>query len=1097
MNPPSVAPAAPLLTGREWKPAYETEDGDLVELFYNPALACAKFYNRMTGYFSATALALAARGVAGMIANDGHMRLVVGCTLNPPEVEAIRKGHDLRALVEAKLATVPLDPPDEAALQGLELLAWMIANGSLEVKVAIPIDRDGNPTPTEGTYHAKVGIIKDAEENRLAFSGSINETAAGWRKNSETFHVYCSWSETRHVKYDEESFDRLWNGRTHTVCVMDVPEAVKLRLLEFLPKSDIRISTAPQPGEVEPDSTYRLTPDETRTVVWTYIREAARLANGIRVGECTSAVNPWPHQSRTFWRFMSHWPCRLLIADEVGLGKTISAGLILRQAWLSGQARRVLLLVPKGVMIQWQNELYERFNLNVPLYDGGKLIWRKTHAGLQPPDRAASKEDWLEEPFVIASSQLMRRRDRALVLTGAKDWDLILLDEAHHARRRSAGMLRDERPNTLLKLMRELRNKTKALLLLTATPMQVDPIEVWDLLWLLGLPESWDEASFRRYFSLTGGNPGDADFQFLAGMFGRTEAEFGAMTEADVNRLLPDVTGLRRRRILRALRDVSGIPLRRLDAQDRQAALRLLTAYTPVRSLMARQTRELLRRYGQKIARRETVDRPVPMLPAEEELYKAVEEYISKTYNNAAPEKRNAIGFVMTIYRRRLASSFYALRQTLNDRLARMGRPAEAPEAAGVEEDLSQDEAGEEVMDGAQACALVADAAGLEESGAIKELLKKIALLSGKDSKARKLKEELTAAFGQGYDSAIVFTQYTDTVDYLKEYLAEELPGLTIATYTGDGGAQRDASGTWVRCSKETVKRRLREGRIRLLVANDAAGEGLNLQYCGVVVNYDLPWNPMKVEQRIGRIDRIGQKHDVIRVVNLAYKETVEADVYFRLGERINLFQGIVGKLQPILSRLPSKFEELALERSENRDAARQQFLADVENMVAESERAAFDIDVVAEEDLTLPALPPPAMTLEEIDRALNRAEVRPPALEWRPLDPGTYALKLPGMPAEVRATTSGEVFEYSDNHELLSPGGAVFDRLSEEHPTSAAPAGGKGVCWLAHTAQGKRVILQTQDGPQEVDSLNQLIDALQRVGSPSVSPGDGAQLVV
>src|ERR1019366_105707 len=216
-------------------------------------------------------------------------------------------------------------------------------------------------------------------------------------------------------------------------------------------------------------------------------------------------------------------------------------------------------------------------------------------------------------------------------------------------------------------------------------------------------------------------------------MFGRTEAAFGEMSEADVNRLLPDVTGLRRRRILRALRDVSGIPPRRLDAQDRQASLRLLTAYTPVRNLMARQTRELLRRYGQKIARRETVDRPVPMLPAEEELHKEVEEYISKTYNNAAPEKRNAIGFVMSIYRRRMASSFYVLHQTLNDRLVRMGRPTEVSEPAGVEEDVSQDEAGEEVMDSTQASALVAEAAGLEESGAIKELLKKIALLSGKD----------------------------------------------------------------------------------------------------------------------------------------------------------------------------------------------------------------------------------------------------------------------------------------------------------------------------------------------------------------------------
>ena len=141
----------PALTEHEWKPAYETEDGDLVELFYNPALASATHYDRMTGYFSANALALAARGIDGMIANEGHMRLIVGCTLNLPEVEAIRKGHDLRALVDAKLATVPLDPPDEAVRQGLELLAWMIANGSLEVKVAIPIDRDGNGTrPVSG-----------------------------------------------------------------------------------------------------------------------------------------------------------------------------------------------------------------------------------------------------------------------------------------------------------------------------------------------------------------------------------------------------------------------------------------------------------------------------------------------------------------------------------------------------------------------------------------------------------------------------------------------------------------------------------------------------------------------------------------------------------------------------------------------------------------------------------------------------------------------------------------------------------------------------------------------------------------------------------
>ena len=104
-----------------------------------------------------------------------------------------------------------------------------------------------------------------------------------------------------------------------------------------------------------------------------------------------------------------------------------------------------------------------------------------------------------------------------------------------------------------------------------------------------------------------------------------------------------------------------------------------------------------------------------------------------------------------------------------------------------------------------------------------------------------------------------------------------------------------------------------------VLVCTDAAGEGLNLQTCGALINFDLPWNPMKVEQRIGRIDRIGQKHPKVRIVNMAYADTVEADVYFSLSERIGLFKGVVGKLQPILSKLPQEFEAAILRRNADR----------------------------------------------------------------------------------------------------------------------------------------------------------------------------------
>jgi len=158
------------LSEREWRTSYRHEDGDLIELFYNPALTCAVQHDRMTGYFSADALALAARGIAtrgiaALITNDGRMRLIVGCTLQQPEQDAMGEGYDWRARLETQLLAADLTPPDEKAGRGLEMLAWMVAQGHLDVKVAVPVDPDGRPAHVPGLYHEKVGILTDAEGN--------------------------------------------------------------------------------------------------------------------------------------------------------------------------------------------------------------------------------------------------------------------------------------------------------------------------------------------------------------------------------------------------------------------------------------------------------------------------------------------------------------------------------------------------------------------------------------------------------------------------------------------------------------------------------------------------------------------------------------------------------------------------------------------------------------------------------------------------------------------------------------------------------------------------------------------------------------------
>jgi superfamily II DNA or RNA helicase len=1072
------------LTDREWRTSFRHEDGDLIELFYNPALACAVRYDRMTGYFSADALALAARGIAALIANDGRMRLIVGCTLQQPEQEAIGEGYDWRARLEAHLLAADLTPPNEEAGRGLELLAWMVAQGYLDVKVAVPVDLDGRPAHAPGLYHEKVGILTDAEGNRLSFSGSINETAGGWVNNRESFHVHCGWfggRETAHLEDEVDAFARLWEGRARSVKVFDFPEAARKRLLEFLP-SDDRSPTPPARRAVQEPETRKLLASEFRRMVWRFIREAPRLARGLRVGEITSAVTPWQHQVGTYTKFLREWPSRVLIADEVGLGKTISAGLIVRQATLSGLAKRVLILTPKSVQIQWQNELYEKFNLNVPIYDGAALVWKAVHGRRDVTEKPVARDEWQAEPVVLVSSFLMRRADRQRELLDAPDWDLIILDEAHHARRRGAGSTQENRPNKLLGLMRELQAKCRSLLLLTATPMQVDPVELWDLMDLLGLPDEWrrEDGVFLRYFQRASGNPSAEDLEYLASLFRSTEAAFGEMADTGAAQTLPDVSALKRRKVLRALRDVSAIPRRNMDADTRRAAARLLRAASPLRHRMVRNTRELLRKYHLPIPKRDPREVVVEMTPAESALYTAVEDFIGDVYRAAPPEKRSAVGFVLTVYRRRLASSFEALKRTLNGRLMRTG---------GItEEDASQDETADEAMSAEEVASLAAEAPeAIDERERINDLLRRIAQL-GTDSKARRLKVELEACLADGFDSMIVFTQYTDTMEYLRDYLADQMPGMPVACYSGAGGAWRDASGQWVPCSKEEIKRRLRDRQVRLLVGTDAAGEGLNLQFAGVVVNYDLPWNPMKIEQRIGRIDRLGQQLPVIRVLSFAYKDTVEQDVFFTVGSRINLFQGIVGRLQPILSRLPRRFEELALLDRDARETARQRFLADLEQQVRDADESGFDIDATVEGSLELPPLPEPALTLGDLDRAIQIARARPPEVDFRPLDAGSYEIGLPGG-APIRVTTNPDVFEFSsDNCQLFSPGGGAFGAFCVEGVGEGT--GGRGIGWMVQRPGAEaEFVVATQFGPRTVGSFEELLAALDVVGEPCEFP--------
>ena len=697
---------------------------------------------------------------------------------------------------------------------------------------------------------------------------------------------------------------------------------------------------------------------DRRSLVWTFIREAPRLAQGgARVGEATAAVTPWPHQVRAFERLYGRWPPKLLIADEVGLGKTIEAGMLLRQAWLSGRAKRILILAPKAVLGQWQIELREKFYLNWPIYDGRKLVRYPSPALRGDHEREVDRNEWCTEPVVIASSQLMRRQDRALaLLEQAAPWDLVVLDEAHHARRRAAGARKEGGPNALLALMRQLRAHTQGLVLLTATPMQVHPVEVWDLLNLLGLPPEWTADEFLKFFDdVDYPNPSPEALERMAQLFRAVERDYGGAS-TDAAQRLTGLSRLKTAKVLRALRDAASIPRRQMETPERRAALAVVRAHTPIRRLVSRHTRELLRRYfkagmlSTPIAERRIEDRFIDMTPAERALYSAVEAYIAHTYDKASGPERSAVGFVMTIYRRRLASSFAALRSTFENRLDGMAGREQVP-SPGLDDDVPDDEAADEVLDADEVAAMERQALVHEERAEIASLLDRVRVLPP-DGKLSTLKDVLAGLRRDGYRQTMVFTQYTDTMDFLRDDLLGE-DDLRIMCFSGRGGEIPSAGGaTWRTIGRDDAKRRFRDGEADVLLCTDAAAEGLNFQFCGALVNYDMPWNPMRVEQRIGRIDRLGQTHSTLRIVNLHYEGTVETDVYRALRERIGLFETVVGRLQPILAQLPRTISDAVLSGGDRERADRANIVDVIERRTREAETRGFDIDAALDEDL-------------------------------------------------------------------------------------------------------------------------------------------------
>ena len=961
------------------------------EDFYIPALREATKYDRGTAYFLVEAFERVMQGIEALIDGDGKMRLLVGCTLGYNEIDVIRRGEDWKKQVESNLLKVPLKPESTKHSDALELLSWMIAYGYLEVRVAVRCDehrqpyRGGSPI-----YHKKIGIIHDSEDG-IALYGSGNETPSGLQHNSESFHVYTSWGAGDYYADVEEDFERDWTGGNDRLLVMDVPEAVRQKLLQYAPLEGTR-----------PIRLIKWTNKPPKHVaVWNFIRNSHALEDSKMIGLTTAPVKSWPHQVQVFRRLHANYPAKLLIADEVGLGKTIQAGLYLRQAWLEGK-RRILVMVPASLTRQWQIELREKLNLDWPIYDGTHLEWQQTHGN--GGKRQEKVSDWTEHGPVIISSQTARRDNRRQDIINAKKWDLVVLDEAHYARRSCPNNPNRKTPNLMLLLMRQIKTRADGLLLLTATPMQLNAVELYDLLDLLGLPELWTYENFEKFYNDLK-DISDATLPFLSGMFQASVDEYGDIDETRIHE-----SKLRRSNVLKKLRGNKHVNLLHSDLNMLRTALLLSS---PVTRLVSRNTRKALRGFIEKnnldwkLGRRSVDDDFKYMSNAERKVYDQIEGYIRNVWNIHNDTSRKAVGFVLVSYRKRLSSSFAAFKQTLTNHLARMDGQLPKLETHEDEyDDLDYE----------------TDFGALEEDGLknidrawVTRMQKAVDTLPP-DTKLERLIDKINCLNGAGYNKVMVFTQFTDTMDYLRDKLKQN---WNVACYSGRHGEKPSPSGGWTGTTREEIRKAFSEGRIDILLCTDAASEGLNFQFCGAMINYDMPWNPMRVEQRIGRLDRIGQQHDVIKIINLYYEGTVEADAYRRLRERIKLFEETVGALQPILE-LDKVIRDAVLGPDVVMDNITEPKSGD---------RAGVDLDsmLAASIDNFVPPVSP--IMIDDLTCILDSGGLHPYKAER--LNAGIHEIAQP-TGSSLRVTTNRDTFEvHADSMEFWSPGSPSFPKMN------------------------------------------------------------------
>ena len=830
----------------------------LSHVFLKDRLDSAESYDRIAGYFRSSVFDL----IGEEIGKTTRVRMVCNADLDPRDllIAQVERWHEQEDKIQALLEQ-----------DRWRKLHEILTAGNVEIRV---VSRENAPF-----VHGKAGIITRPDKTTSSFIGSINESINGWEQSYEMI-----WEDKspEAAKWVQDEFDWLWSK--------GVPLAQAV--IDEIGRTADRVEV-----EIE-----QMQADPVGLAKSVFIESPL-----LRRGETLAS---W--QKKFVEVFVEHdrlyGAARLLLADEVGVGKTLSMAATGALSVLMGHGA-FLILCPATLTLQWQMELWDK--LGLPSY-----VWGRTpkkgwydHEG-RPAYRYREARDILRCPGqigIVSTGILTYDGDEAEELLNGK-FGMIALDEGHKARIQRGITKKKPMAGKLYRAMEKLGARTRHLVIATATPIQTETEEIWDLIKLLArkhehvlgrknasqwwnAKESLDVIRGKRSFF----TPEDV-WDWLrsplppsteASVFDDIRGEFGIAEKiCFTDRTIADLDNLTRNEIDQAIKDgltgEKGIPLLQShNPLGRHVVLRRRKALEDA-GLMKKIAVNLHPQLGAApgIFQDNVIRTPYFYEQAYDEVMK---------FTKAMKTRQKGTGFLGNLMMQRICSSIASGRSTaikmLESREAKLFDAMDDEDIFEALGDFSKEEFA---------------AAIDEESQYLKRV---IDILEGQreDPKGQAVLHYLDDK-NWLEKGCIIFSQYYDTAHWAATLISAKYPEEPIALYAGADRSRILLDGKSSRVDREDIKHGVREYRLRVVCATDAACEGLNLQTLGTLINVDLPWNPSRLEQRIGRIKRYGQKRNAVDMANLVYAGTVDEKIYDALSRRMQDRYDILGSIPDTLS---------------------------------------------------------------------------------------------------------------------------------------------------------------------------------------------------